>query len=88
MSSLHNDLHTWAGRARRNEQSTIYIDLSTVDKIVEELINKATLQEAATRWATTRSAFINLPMGSPDAKRLLNELSNAEDALRKVVEDD
>lgn len=40
MGSLHNDLHSWAARARANGQKTIEIDLETADKIVEILLDK------------------------------------------------
>ena len=37
MGSLHNDIHTWAGRARARGQDTIEIDLQTADRIVAAL---------------------------------------------------
>lgn len=37
MGSLHNDLHSWAGKARRDGNETIVLDVGTVDKIVEAL---------------------------------------------------
>lgn len=37
MSSLHNDLATWAGKARARGEDTIYLDLETVEQIVEAL---------------------------------------------------
>lgn len=37
MGSLHNDLHSWASKARANGNDTIAIDIATVDKIVMAL---------------------------------------------------
>lgn len=43
--SLHNDLATWAGRARRNGQDRIYLDLETAEAIVEQITRMATTIE-------------------------------------------
>jgi len=37
MGSLHNDIHTWASRARARGQDAIEIDLETADRIVAAL---------------------------------------------------
>ncbi|MEH2695615.1 hypothetical protein GFL93_12665 [Rhizobium leguminosarum bv. viciae] len=42
MGSIHNDLHTWAANARIRGQKTIYIDLTTADKIVDCIVDQAT----------------------------------------------
>lgn len=39
--SLHNDLHTWAGRARATGHDTIFITVETADQIVEALTRGA-----------------------------------------------
>ena len=38
MSSDHNDLSAWAGRARLNGQSTIEIDVDLADRVVDEIV--------------------------------------------------
>lgn len=37
MSSLHNDLSTWAAKARAQGRRVIVIDIDTADKIAEAL---------------------------------------------------
>lgn len=43
--------------------------------------------DAAIEWAYARRAMLELPQGSPEFRGKLNALSEAEDALRKAVED-
>lgn len=40
--SIHNDLHTWAGRARRNGHDTIYITPEIAEKAADLIVNQAT----------------------------------------------
>lgn len=47
MGSLHNDIHTWAGRARARGQDTIEIDLQTADRIVAALARPAAPTQSA-----------------------------------------
>lgn len=62
-----------------DQRSSLQIEQSTAR------VKKADIVSAAKAWADARSAFINLPMGSPDARRMLNALSEAEAALRDAV---
>lgn len=43
--------------------------------------------KAAKRWASARRTVLALPVQSPDWLTRLNDLSEAEDALRTAVED-
>lgn len=38
MSSLHNDIASWAGRARRNRLATIELDLKTAEEIAAQMV--------------------------------------------------
>lgn len=40
---------------------------------------------AAIEWREARSAMVTLPMNDPGARKALNRLSEAEDALSKAV---
>jgi len=48
VSSLHNDLATWAARARARGQETIYLDLETADKISNLLMGS--FQDRVKPW--------------------------------------
>ena len=39
MGSVHNDLHTWAGKARRRGLDTIEIDLDTADRAAQQIVD-------------------------------------------------
>lgn len=44
--SLHNDLHTWAGKAAQRGLDTIEIDRRTIDQIISELVAVIRLRES------------------------------------------
>lgn len=46
MSSLHNDLATWAGKARARGQDRIEITTETADEVSEVLMQRAELFSA------------------------------------------
>ncbi|KQV27864.1 hypothetical protein ASC97_05735 [Rhizobium sp. Root1203] len=46
MGSIHNDLVTWAGRARRNGRDAISITIDTAEKAAELIVQQATEIEA------------------------------------------
>jgi hypothetical protein len=41
MSSVHNDLHTWAARARKAGNETIYITIDIADKAADLIVEQA-----------------------------------------------
>lgn len=42
MSSVHNDLHSWAAKARKNGNTTIEIDLATADAAADLIVELST----------------------------------------------
>ncbi len=46
MSSLHNDLATWAGKARARGQDRIDITVDTADELSDALMQRAALLDA------------------------------------------
>lgn len=59
MSSLHNDLATWAGKARMRKEENIYITIETAEKISEELMRLSNEVERLERKAAWTKLFIN-----------------------------
>lgn len=58
MSSLHNDLATWAGKARSRHEDTIELDVDTADKIAVLIAAAAQLVdrvEGIGGWGTCRN---------------------------------
>lgn len=47
MGSLHNDLATWAGKARARGQEIIWLDLETAERIAARIVELATARDAA-----------------------------------------
>ena len=41
MSSVHNDLHSWAGKARSNGLDTIYISVDVADAAANTIVSQA-----------------------------------------------
>lgn len=59
MSSLHNDLATWAGKAQMNKQDTIYISVETAFKISDELMRLSNEVEKLKRKLARDKLILN-----------------------------
>lgn len=57
MSSLHNDLDTWAAKARRAGNDTIYITLDTAHEIARLLREHQQLRDAMFKPESASSEY-------------------------------